>query len=305
MAVQYWRQVGQPRRHRFVALDAAFHGETLAPTSLGGVPEFRHPFADIVMDVVHVPLSDTGYAVAFTDIERAVMQHAEELAAVVVEPMLQGAGGMRTYAAGYLRELRRLTEALGILLIVDEVFTGYGRTGPFWACEHAQVQPDILCTAKGFSGGMLPMAATLVAEDVFQAFIGDRSRAFYYGHTFCGNPLGAAVAREVLAVYRDERIIECAKVKAARIAQAFDELATEPLVHRVRHLGMMGALEFGDAGGYFGDGGWRVYEAALRRGAYIRPLGNVVYIAPALNIADADLDELLSILRDSIRVVRA
>ncbi len=188
----------------------------------------------------------------------------------------------------------------GVLLVADEVFTGYGRTGPFWACEHADVVPDILCTAKGFSGGMLPMAATLVKDFLFRAFIGDKSRAFYYGHTFCGNPLGAAVAREVLSIYRDENILEQAKPKAAKIAAAFEGLSNRPYVSNARSLGMMGALDLVGDSGYFGELGWRVYEEALERGAYVRPLGNVVYITPALNIPDADLDELLEIVGKSL-----
>jgi adenosylmethionine-8-amino-7-oxononanoate aminotransferase len=147
------------------------------------------------------------------------------------------------------------------------------------------------------------MAATLAKEFVFQAFMGDKSRAFYYGHTFCGNPLGAAVAREVLNVYRDENILEQAKPKAARIAAAFAALSSRPYVSNARSLGMMGALDLVGDGGYFGESGWRVYEEALRRGAYLRPLGNVLYITPALNIPDADLDELLEIINESLTAI--
>jgi len=300
LAVQYWRQIGYPERYRFVALDGAFHGETLAPTSLGGVSEFRRPFERIVMDVIHVPSAADGYAQAFAKLQEVLVRDAASIAAVVVEPMLQGAAGMRIYSAEYLSSLRKITSELGILLIADEVFTGYGRTGPFWACEHADVAPDLMCIAKGFTGGMLPMAATLATEALFNAFIGEKSRAFYYGHTFCGNPLGAAVAREVLATYRDEKILEGARPKAARITEAFAALAAEPIVVKTRSLGMMGALELSERTGYFGELGWRVYEEALLRGVYLRPLGNVVYITPPLNIPDADLDELLEVVRASV-----
>jgi adenosylmethionine-8-amino-7-oxononanoate aminotransferase len=190
-----------------------------------------------------------------------------------------------------------------VLLIADEVFTGYGRTGTMWACEQAGVSPDILCTAKGFTGGTLPMAATLVSEPVFAGFLGDPSRAFWHGHSFCGNPLGAAVAREVLAVYRDERILERAVPKAARIARAFAALGALGHVSRARSIGMVGALDLASEGGYLGRGGWEVYEQALRRGAYLRPLGDTVYVAPPLNIPDADLDELLGIVGESVRAV--
>lgn len=303
LAVQYWRQVGAPEHYRFVALDGAFHGETLAPTALGGVAEFRRPFDRIVMDVIHVPAGANGNAHAFGQLREVLSQNVSSIAAVVIEPILQGCAGMRLHSASYLSELRKVTHEFGVLLVADEVFTGYGRTGPFWACELADVVPDILCTAKGFSGGMLPMAATLVKDFLFQAFIGDKSRAFYYGHTYCGNPLGAAVAREVLNVYRDENILEQARPKAARIAAAFEALSSRPYVSNVRSLGMMGALDLVGDGGYFGESGWRVYEEALRLGAYVRPLGNVVYITPALNTPDADLDELLEIIKRSLTTV--
>ena len=145
------------------------------------------------------------------------------------------------------------------------------------------------------------MAATLVSEQIFQGFVGDKSRAFYYGHTFCGNPLGAAVAREVLAIYRDERILERAIPKAARIAEAFESVSSQFAVREVRCLGIMGAIELDGGAGYFGDAGWRVARRALEHGAYIRPLGNVIYITPALNIPDSDLEELLNIVVESVR----
>jgi adenosylmethionine-8-amino-7-oxononanoate aminotransferase len=301
MAVQYWRQVGRPKRYRFVALEGAFHGETLAPTALGGVPEFRRPFDNIVMDVIHVPVSE-GAEQAHHHLCDVLRRESDTLAGVVVEPILQGCAGMRIHPPSYLSQIRQLTRELGILLIADEVFTGYGRTGPFWACELAGVEPDILCTAKGFSGGMLPMAATLVTDEVFQGFMGEKSRAFYYGHTFCGNPLGAAVAREVLATYRDEHILEKARPKSTRIASALNTLAGSPGIRDVRSIGMVGAVELADdLSGYFADAGWRVARKALERGVYIRPLGNLVYIAPALNIPDPDLEELLTVVVDCVR----
>jgi adenosylmethionine-8-amino-7-oxononanoate aminotransferase len=192
------------------------------------------------------------------------------------------------------------------LLVFDEVFSGYGRTGPMWACEAAGVSPDLLCLAKGFSGGMFPMAATLATEGVFQGFVGDKSRTFFYGHTYCGNPLGAAVAREVLRIYRDEQILERAAPKAKAIAGAFAALGDLPQVNSVRALGMIGAADLHEtdgAAGYLAPIGWRVYEAALRRGLYLRPLGNVVYVAPPLNIAGGDLDELLGKVREAIEEV--
>jgi adenosylmethionine---8-amino-7-oxononanoate aminotransferase len=300
IALQYQRQSGQAGRTRFVALDGAFHGETLGVTALGGVELFRRPFASVLLDCVHVPSAADGYERAFGALEQVLTQRGHDIAAVVLEPLVQGAAGMRIYDGRYVAMARELTRRAGALLVLDEVFTGYGRTGPMWASEHVDVQPDILCTAKGFTAGTLPMAATLTTEPVFQAFCGDPSRAFYYGHTFCGNPLGAAVAREVLAIYRDEHVLERARGKARRIAEAFTAMEELPGVAATRSLGMIGALELRRGDGYLAQSGWRVYEHALERGAYLRPLGNVVYVTPALNIDDGELEQLLSIVRASV-----
>jgi adenosylmethionine---8-amino-7-oxononanoate aminotransferase len=306
LAVQYWFQNGAPDKRRFLALDGAFHGETLGVTALGGVEVFRRPFAGVVMECVRVPSpGNVGYEQAFSALERVVESEHATLAAVVLEPVVQGAGGMRIYHPDYLRMAREITARHDVLLVLDEVFTGYGRTGPMWATEHAGVVPDVMCLAKGLSGGLLPMAATLVTERLFSGFAGGPERAFHYGHTFCGNPLGAAVAREVLAVYREERILDRALPKAERIRRAFVELGELPGVVRPRAIGMMGALDLEGDEGYLARAGWRVYEEALRRGAYLRPLGNTVYVAPPLNIDDETLGELLGILRDSIAAVTA
>lgn len=306
LVLQFWAQNGRPRRRRFVALDGAFHGETLGVTALGGVEIFRRPFAGAVMECVHVPLPDgPDFGAAFGVIERVVREGSDSLAAVVLEPIVQGAGGMRIYPPEYLRRVRELTREEDVILVLDEVFTGYGRTGPMWASEHAGISPDVLCTAKGFSGGLLPMAATLVTERLFAGFLGGRSRAFHYGHTFCGNPLGAAVARAVLEVYRDERILQGAVPKAARIKKAFESFGAHPAVARARSLGMLGALDLVGGEGYLAGSGWRVYEEALRRGAYLRPLGNTVYIAPPLNIEDTTLGTLLEIVGDAVEAASA
>lgn len=301
LALQYWAQNGRPRRTRFLALDGAYHGDTMAAAAVSGIEVFRRPFGGVLIDCLRVPPGAAGYAQAFEVLGRLLRENADELAAVIVEPIVQGAVGMRFYAPEFLRALREATREHDVLLICDEVFSGYGRSGPFWASEHAGVAPDILCTAKGFTGGMLPMAATLVSERVYAGFLGEAERTFFYGHTFCGNPLGAAVAREVLRVYEEERVLELAQVKAARIQRAFESFASLPGVVETRSLGMIGALELAGGRGYLEQRGWRVYDEALRRGAYLRPLGNTVYITPSLNIPDQDLDELLGIVEDSVR----
>jgi len=309
IALQCWRQRGAPRKTRFVALDGAFHGDTLGATSLGGVELFRRPFADVLFDCVHAPFPEPdAYARAFEAIASVVRRERDTIAAVVVEPLVQGAAGMRIYDARFLSELREVTRACDVLLVVDEVFSGYGRTGAMWGSEHAGITPDVLCLGKAFAA-LVPMGATLVTEEVFSAFRGGKDNTLYYGHTFCGNPIGAALAREVLAIHRDEGIVAGVQRKAPRIAEAFARLAALPGVERVRSLGMIGAADLalpgGRSGGYLGELGWRVYEEAKRRGAYLRPLGDTVYVTPPLTIDDADLDRLLAIVEASVRAALA
>jgi len=302
MCVQAWRQLGAPKKTRFVALDGAFHGDTVGATSLGGVEVFRRPYAGVTFDCVHVPFPAEGaYQQAFSAIARLVREESDTIAAVFIEPVVQATAGMRIYDAAFLRELRDLCDAYDVWLVADEVFTGYGRTGPMWACELANVGPDILCVGKAFAA-LIPMGAVLATERVLSGFRGGRDRAFLHGHTFCGNPLGAALAREVLAIYRDERILERAARLAPIIAHGFERLARLPGVERVRSLGMIGAADLADdREGYLGAAGWRVYDEARKRGAYLRPLGRTVYVCPPLTIDADDLDRLLSILEESVR----
>lgn len=302
LCAQYWAQNGRPRRTRFVTLTGAFHGETIGATSIGGLPEFRSVFGPLLFEVVTVPspAEPNGWARAFAEVERALAERGEEIAGVVVEPLLQGAGGMQVYDPAFLRALREATRAADTFLIADEVFTGFGRTGDTFACDVAGIVPDVLCMAKALSGGLLPFGATLASTRIYDGFRGGRERAFNYGHSYCGNPLGAAVAREVLAVMRDEDVVAQVRARAPRIEAAFRALAEEvPGVVRPRALGMMGAVDLGE-GGYMAGSGWRVYEAALRRGVVLRPLGSTVYIAPMLTLPDAELELLLGVVRESL-----
>jgi adenosylmethionine-8-amino-7-oxononanoate aminotransferase len=320
MCAQARQQLGQPQKTRFVALDGAYHGDTVGATSLGGVEIFRRPYAGVTFECVRAPFPEAGaFERAFAVIEALVEEDASRIAAVFVEPVVQGAGGMRIYDAAYLRALRRLCDEHDVWLVADEVFAGYGRTGPMWACEHAGIAPDVMCIGKAFAG-YVPMGAVLASEDVFRAFRGGRERAFLHGHTFCGNPIGAALAREVLAVYREEGVLEHARGHWARIAEAFGRLASVPGVARVRSLGMIGAADLDEpadvgrigareggrpstSASYLDTLGWRVYAEARRRGAYLRPLGSTVYVCPPLTIEPGELARLLAILEESVRAV--
>jgi len=305
MAIQFWRQKSEKGQKKtlFLSLKDAFHGDTMGVTALGGVEAFVSPFRDLTMPTVHLHSPAEDLDRALSELEEVLKSRSDEIAALVVEPLIQGAGGMKMYSEEYLVKARELTKQYDVLLIVDEVFTGYGRTGTFWAVDHAGISPDIVCTAKGLSGGVLPMAATLASGEVYRGFLGDPSRAFYYGHTYCGNPLGAAVAAEVLSIYDDEQIIAGIGEREGLIRSVFDGMKELPGVEDVRVLGMCAALNLTGGKGYLERGGWRVYERALESGVYVRPLGNVVYMTPALNIPIADLRELLTVVRDCVTEV--
>lgn len=304
MAVKLFRNEGQPERTRFVALADAFHGETLGVTALGGVDLFRRPFDAVLMRCHHAPApddaSEEAAARAGDALDALLAEVGHEVAAVVVEPLVQGASGMRIHHPAFLRRARAACDAHGALLIVDEVFTGYGRTGTFWAIDQAGVRPDLVAIAKGFTGGILPMAATLATDRVFDAFLGEPSRAFHYGHSYCGHPLGCAVAREVLAVMRDERVVEGVAERQTRIAASFARMGALPGARRPRSLGVIGAVDLAPDASYLGEVGWRAAAEARRRGVYLRPLGDVVYVTPPINIPLDDLDELLAAVEASV-----
>jgi adenosylmethionine-8-amino-7-oxononanoate aminotransferase len=245
---------------------------------------------------------------AFDAVAQVIERDHAKIAGILLEPLVQGAAGMKMYPTAYLRAVRDLCNKFDVTMMVDEVFTGYGRLGAMWACDLAEVVPDVMCLAKGFTAGILPMAATVASRAFVDRFGGGRARAFLYGHSFCGNPLGAAVAREVLAIYREENIVAGVARRHERIAAAFTRLQASPIASRLvrstRSLGMIGAADLRDGtSGYTAGVGWRVYEEARKRGAYLRPLGDVVYVAPSLNLPMEDLDRLLSIVEESIEAV--
>jgi adenosylmethionine-8-amino-7-oxononanoate aminotransferase len=323
MAFQYWQQNGRPERTRFLVLPGAYHGDTFGSMSVSAVDAFSGIFRPLLFETERVgaeqgaraprpaeaaaPASDddASFEAVAEAVERRLAEDGDRIAALVVEPLIQGAAGMRTYPPAILRRFREATARADTFLVCDEVFTGFGRTGTFWASSQAGITPDLLCTAKGLTGGMLPFAATLATARVYDGFRGDKRRALMHGHTFCGNPLGAALAREVLAVLREERVLEGIPARAARIAASFDALGAIPGVRRTRALGMVAAADLEGEEGYFGALGWAVHDEAKKRGAHLRPLGNTIYIVPPLNIPEVDLEALLGIVHESVRAALA
>ncbi len=305
IAFQYWQQNGRPKRHRFVCLSGAYHGDTLGAASLASLEEFSGIFGPLLFEVVHAPAPTEpgGWDRVVASIEETLRARGDEIAAVVVEPLIQGASGMRMHAPEALRRVHDACRAADTFLIADEVFSGYGRTGTMWACDQAGITPDLMCLAKGFTAGILPMGATMATARVYDGFDGGAERALMHGHTFCGHPLGAQVAREVLAIYREERVVEGVAPRAAEIGAAFARIADIAGVRSVRTLGIVGAADLGDVG-YGGTGvGHRVADELRARGVFLRPLGDTVYVCPPLNVSLDVLATTLDALEDAIRTV--
>jgi adenosylmethionine-8-amino-7-oxononanoate aminotransferase len=294
MAFQYWRQRGE-ERPRFVALRMAYHGDTIGSVSVGGIDLFHSVYRPLLFDTLKADPGDLGH------MERLLAAHRGAVAAVIMEPLVQGAAGMLVHPAGYLRGVRELCDRHGVLLILDEVATGFGRTGRMFACEHEGVAPDLLCLAKGISGGYLPLAATLATERIYEGFLGEYEefRTFFHGHTYTGNPLACAAALATLDVFEEERTLERLAPKMDLLGALLEPLARHPAVREVRRCGFMVGIELVDFPLPLRMG-HRVTLEARRRGAIVRPLGDVLVLMPPLAISVGELRRLVAITGDAI-----
>jgi adenosylmethionine---8-amino-7-oxononanoate aminotransferase len=294
MAFQYWRQRGQDRR-RFVALRMAYHGDTIGSVSVGGIDLFHSLYEPLLFDTLKAEPGDIA------GMERLLAEHAGEVAAVIMEPLVQGAAGMLLHPPGYLRAVRDLCDRHGVLLILDEVATGFGRTGRMFACEHEGVAPDLMCLAKGITGGYLPLAATLASERIYEGFLGEHEqfRTFFHGHTYTGNPLACAAGLATLDVFREERTLERLQPKIELLADLLEPVAAQPAVREVRRRGFMVGVELVEHPLPMRIG-HRVTLEARRRGAIVRPLGDVVVLMPPLSISAAGLTRLVDITAEAI-----
>ncbi len=297
MAFQFHRQRGgeDARRTSFVHLREGYHGDTIGSVSVGGIDLFHATYKPLLFPT---HMAEPGDA---ADLERILAAHGPEISAVIVEPLVQGAGGMLLHPPGYLRAVRELCDEHGVLLICDEVAVGFGRTGTMFACEQEDVAPDFLCLAKGITGGYLPLAATLTTEAVYEGFLGapEEFRTFFHGHTYTGNPLACAAALATLDVFESERTLERLQPKIALLTELLEGVAAMPEVSEIRHKGFMAGIDL-DAWDPALRMGHRVTEAARERGAIVRPLGNTVVLVPPLAISEAELRELVAITADSI-----
>jgi adenosylmethionine-8-amino-7-oxononanoate aminotransferase len=293
IALQYWHNLGE-RRPLIAALEHAYHGDTFGAMSASARGVFTAPYGDQLFEVARLPDPVEGEIVSA--LEALLDARGAELAAVIVEPLLLGAGGMRMWDAGVLQRIRELTAAAGVLLIADEVLTGFGRTGPLFACERGRITPDIICLSKGLTGGFLPLGATVAREEVYAAFLGtDRRRTLFHGHSYTANPLACAAARASLALLDDSSSTRREALECAHRAQ-LDRLATHPRVRNPRVLGTVAALDLDGGAGYLAPVGGELAASALREGVLLRPLGNVVYVLPPFCTTPSEIADVYGVI---------
>ncbi len=319
MSFHYWQNLGRTRKRRFITLANSYHGETLGALAVGDVELYKKVYQPLLMDVITVPTPDCHLREPgesweahsrrmFEAMEQALEADAAEVAAVIVEPLVQCAGSMRMYHPVYLRLLREACDRHGVLLIADEIAVGFGRTGTMFACEQAGIRPDFICLSKGLTGGYLPLSVVVTTEPVYQAFYDDYTKlsAFLHSHSYTGNPLACAAALGTLAIFEGDDVIAKNRALAARMAEATADLADHPRIAEVRQTGMILAIEFvrdrktGERYDWRERRGLKAYEYALSQGALLRPIGNVIYLMPPYVIEPAQIDWLAGIARGAV-----
>ncbi len=328
MAYQYWQHKGEPQRKLFIHFDKAYHGDTIGAMSVGGIDSFHTTFDSLLFEGIRVSPPETYRSPNTLDrscndsavktqwlntVESALSEHSGQVAGVILEPLIQGAGGMLISPQGFLQELSALAKRWETLLIVDEVMTGFGRTGKMWACEHEAVTPDILCTAKGLAAGYLPLAATLTTDEIYNAFLGEYSdlKTFFHGHTFTGNPLACAVALENIAIFERENLLSRLQPTIEHFRNRLQEFYKLSHVGDVRVCGLAAGVELmknpdtHTSYPFEEKIGIRICKEALTRGAILRPLVNTIVLMPPLQISISELDALLDIVYASIKAVTA
>ncbi len=319
MSFHYWLNRGLGDKRRFLTLNNSYHGETLGALSVGDVPLYREIYQPLLLPVITVPSPDCYLRAAgeswadhsrrsFTAMDAALERHASELAAVIVEPLVQCAGGMRMYDPVYLRLLRAACDKYGVHLIADEIAVGFGRTGTLFACEQADIAPDFLCLSKGLTGGYLPLSAVLTTELMYTAFYDEyvSLRAFLHSHSFTGNPLACAAALATLDIFATEPVLERNRALAAYMGARAAPLAEHPCVAEVRQCGMILAIETvrdrvtREPFPWQERRGLRAYRHALSRGVLLRPLGGVIYCMPPYVITPAEVDLMLDVAAECV-----
>jgi len=324
MSFHYWRNRGETNKTRFVALTGSYHGETLGALSVTDVPLYRATYAPLLLDPIFVQSPDcyeraagesweSHSTRALAHMRAALEKAAETISAVIVEPLVQCAGGMRMYHPAYLSGLRKLCDEFGVHLIADEIAVGFGRTGTLFACEQAGITPDFMCLSKGLTGGFLPLSVVLTNASVYDAFYAEYTsgKAFLHSHSYTGNPLACSAALETLAIFRDEPVIERNRKTAEHMARRLREFESHPHIADVRQTGMIAAVEMvrdrATRTPFAGADrrGLRVYRHALRRGVLLRPLGDVIYFMPPYVTTPDEIDLIFDVAHEGIELAVA
>lgn len=324
MAYQFWQQSGFPRKKRFIKLTRSYHGDTLGSVSVGGIELFHQIYEPLLFETFSVESPyqyrwpgagkpELAGEASLAQLESILQKHHEEIVAFVMEPLMQGAAGMISQPEGYISRARELTKKYNVLLIFDEVATGFGRTGKMFASEHENVTPDLMAVAKGLTGGYLPLAVTFATEEIYRAFLGEYEefKTFFHGHTFTANPLACAAALANLEIFEKQRVIEGLQPKIERLTKRLKSFYEIPAVGDVRQKGFMAGIELvknrASKESYTPKEkiGMRVVERARQKGVIIRPLGPVIVLMPPLAISLEELDELLNVTYASIAEVTA
>ena len=322
MAFQYQVHSGRPERSRFITFRHAYHGDTLGAVSVGGIGIYHSTFKPLMFETILAPSpycyhcelgcsKESCNMKCIDALEELMKQNADQIAGLVIEPLVQGAGGMIVQPAGFLTRVRELCDRYDILMIADEVATGFGRTGAMFACNHENVIPDIMAVSKGIAAGYLPLAATVTGEKVYSAFLGEYSelKTFFHGHTFTGNPLACAIALKSLQLFEQDNLLAEMQPKIATLKLRLDDFSAMPHVGDVRQCGLAAGIELvanketGLPYPWEEKSGIRVSLEARKRGVFSRPLGNTIVIFPPLVISDCELEMLMNVLQESIRVV--
>lgn len=319
LSFQYHQQMGKPEKTRFVAISEAYHGETLAALSVGDIDLYNEIYKPLLLNTFKAagpncyrcPYGETRETCTgncIENMEQILSAHHEEITAVIIEPMVQGAAGMKIYPGIYLKKLRQLCDAYDIHLIADEIAVGFGRTGRMFACEHADISPDIMCLSKGLTAGYMPLSLVMMTDKIYGAFYDDyvNLRAFMHSHSYTGNPMGCAIACESLNIFEDEDVIEKNKSTSRLIRERVIPLLNHPNVGEFRQLGMVGALELvkdkksKEGFDWKQRVGYQIYQIALKHGVLLRPLGNVVYFMPPYVINENDIDLMIGTAEKAI-----
>jgi adenosylmethionine---8-amino-7-oxononanoate aminotransferase len=315
LAVQYWRNQGRTEKQEIIALDHAYHGDTAGAMSVSADCGFTAPFSHLRFPVhrvhsaycAHCPVGKRRSECAIDCIQSLLAtleQNSERIAAIIVEPLLQGAGGMIVHPVEFLKQIRTLCDRYEVLLIADEVLTGFGRCGKMFACEIAGVVPDLMCISKGITGGFLPLGATLCTEAVYNEFRGE-GRSFFHGHSYTGNPLACAAAVANLEIFEAGDVWKQIDVIAALHKQRLGYFSSHPDVLEVRQVGTVAVIELkAEDAGYFSTIKPRLYKFFLERGVLLRPLGHVIYVLPPYCINSEDLNLVYDVIEEAMGLVR-